>query len=59
MEGLDIINTLSEHYNFSVPIFADNAEAEECLHEYQRTLNDLKYLKFKKLDQERKIANGI
>lgn len=35
------------------------AEAEECLHEYQRALNDLKFLKFKKLDQERKIANGI
>ena len=25
--GLDIINTLSEHYNFSAPIFVDNAEA--------------------------------
>lgn len=25
--GLDIINTLSEHYGFSVPIFIDNAEA--------------------------------
>ncbi|WP_445506645.1 hypothetical protein [Niallia sp. 03190] len=25
--GLDIINTLSEHYNFSAPIFIDNAEA--------------------------------
>ena len=35
------------------------AEAEECLHEYQRALNDLKYLKFRKIDQERKIANVI
>lgn len=25
--GLDIINTLSEHYGFSAPIFIDNAEA--------------------------------
>ncbi|OLS39104.1 ATP-binding protein [Bacillus sp. MRMR6] len=25
--GLDIINTLSEHYGFSAPIFVDNAEA--------------------------------
>jgi len=25
--GIDIINTLSEHYNFSAPIFADNAES--------------------------------
>ncbi|MCT8138613.1 hypothetical protein H1D32_13200 [Anaerobacillus sp. CMMVII] len=25
--GLDIIQTLSEHYNFSAPIFVDNAEA--------------------------------
>jgi DNA repair exonuclease SbcCD ATPase subunit len=25
--GLDIINTLAEHYNFKAPIFADNAEA--------------------------------
>lgn len=25
--GLDIINTLSEHYNFAAPIFIDNAEA--------------------------------
>lgn len=25
--GLDIINTLSEHYRFSAPIFIDNAEA--------------------------------
>jgi DNA repair exonuclease SbcCD ATPase subunit len=25
--GLDIINTLSEYYNFSAPIFIDNAEA--------------------------------
>jgi DNA repair exonuclease SbcCD ATPase subunit len=25
--GLDIINTLSEHYSFSAPIFIDNAEA--------------------------------
>ncbi|MGJ9384285.1 AAA family ATPase [Salipaludibacillus sp. CF4.18] len=25
--GLDIINTLSEHYNFSAPIFIDNREA--------------------------------
>ena len=25
--GLDIINTLSEHYGFSAPIFVDNSEA--------------------------------
>lgn len=25
--GLDIINTLAEHYNFTAPIFIDNAEA--------------------------------
>jgi len=25
--GIDIINTLSEHYGFSAPIFADNAES--------------------------------
>jgi hypothetical protein len=25
--GLDIINTLSQHYNFSAPIFVDNAES--------------------------------
>jgi hypothetical protein len=25
--GIDIINTLSEHYGFSAPIFVDNAEA--------------------------------
>lgn len=25
--GLDVINTLSEHYGFSAPIFVDNAEA--------------------------------
>ena len=25
--GLDIINTLSEHYNFAPPVFIDNAEA--------------------------------
>ena len=25
--GLDIINTLSEHYGFTAPIFIDNAEA--------------------------------
>lgn len=25
--GLDIINTLAEHYNFTTPIFVDNAEA--------------------------------
>ena len=25
--GLDIINTLAEHYNFDAPIFVDNAEA--------------------------------
>jgi hypothetical protein len=25
--GLDIINTLSEHYGFSAPIFIDNAES--------------------------------
>jgi len=25
--GLDIINTLSEHYNFRAPIFIDNKEA--------------------------------
>ncbi|WP_205419685.1 hypothetical protein, partial [Klebsiella pneumoniae] len=25
--GLDIINTLSEHYGFYAPIFVDNAEA--------------------------------
>jgi len=25
--GLDIINTLSEHFNFSAPIFVDNRES--------------------------------
>ena len=25
--GLDIINTLSEHYGFQAPIFVDNAES--------------------------------
>ena len=25
--GLDIINTLSEHFGFQAPIFVDNAEA--------------------------------
>ncbi len=31
--GLDIINTLSEHYGFSAPIFVDNAEAVTTLTE--------------------------
>lgn len=31
--GLDIINTLSEHYDFSAPIFVDNAEAVTQLEE--------------------------
>lgn len=30
--GLDIINTLSEHYGFRTPIFVDNAEAVTKLH---------------------------
>ncbi len=25
--GIDIINTLSKHYSFTAPIFADNAES--------------------------------
>jgi AAA15 family ATPase/GTPase len=31
--GLDIINTLSEHYSFSAPIFVDNAESVVSLAE--------------------------
>ncbi|WP_339063597.1 hypothetical protein [Tepidibacillus marianensis] len=31
--GLDIINTLSEHYGISAPIFIDNAEAVTSLNE--------------------------
>ncbi|WP_242730351.1 AAA family ATPase [Bacillus altitudinis] len=29
--GLDIINTLNEHYGISAPIFVDNSEAVTCL----------------------------
>ena len=33
--GLDIINTLSEHYGFRPPIFVDNAESVTDLPEMQ------------------------
>ncbi|MTI83476.1 MAG: hypothetical protein FH756_06110 [Firmicutes bacterium] len=36
--GLDIINTLSEHYGFTAPIFVDNAEAVTQLVEVQGQL---------------------
>ena len=39
--GLDIINTLSEHYGIRAPIFVDNAEAVTKLNETDSQLISL------------------
>ena len=50
--GLDIINTLSEHYEITAPIFADNAESVNELIDVKSQLIKLIVSKHKNLRVE-------
>lgn len=62
--GLDIINTLSEHYGFSAPIFVDNAEAVTTLSETRGQLIRLvvsesdKQLRVETKTELQEVVNG-
>ena len=61
--GLDIINTLSEHYDFSAPIFVDNAEAvtqlEETKAQVTRLVVSEKDKKLRVELQEKEIKEAV
>jgi len=63
--GLDIINTLSEHYGFDVPIFIDNAEAVTQLTETRGQQIKLfvseadKKLRVEHVDKKEKIKEAV
>ena len=50
--GLDVINSLSEHYDKQIPIFVDNAESVNALLETDTQLITLTVSKFKSLRVE-------
>ncbi|WP_373896351.1 hypothetical protein [Virgibacillus sp. CBA3643] len=59
--GLDIINTLNEHYNVNVPIFIDNAEAVINLIDTESqviglTVKDVEDMETKSINKENKSA---